>query len=203
MPRAEEAWRRLLGDGYGEYAGRTGAVLPRMPHRQTGMTVHYCVPKRFGISAIIALVTMFAVIFGGINLLQSKISEFTFSPTMHLFFGVELMAIWIGQMRFEESPRRVSTIVGAILMPLFVFFSIDMPPSSMRTLAMAALFFFGGLIGYCLGALAAGLFLVLDWVGPHLPGYRGPRFSATAAVSSAWPNDECLSARDESSPNDI
>ncbi len=180
VPAEEEAWRRLLGDAYGEYAGRTGVILPRMPGHQAGLTAHYSVPKRFGMSAIIALVTMFAVIFGAINLLQSKITEFQFSPMLHLFIGLQLMAIWIGQMRFGRSPREVSAFVGAILTPVFVFFSIDARPSFRLHLALVGLFFLGGLIGYCLGTLAAGLFLVMDWLGPYLPGSRSPRLSASS-----------------------
>jgi protein-S-isoprenylcysteine O-methyltransferase Ste14 len=165
LRRGEQAWQELLGDGYGEYAGRTGALLPQMPNS----TPQYSVPTRFGMSAILALVTMFAVIFGCINLLQTWITEVRLSPMLHLFFGVELLTIWICQMRFHQSPRRVSMLVGAILLPVFASFSLDLR-STVGTVVMIVLFFLGGIIGYCLGALAAGLFMVLDWLKPYSAG---------------------------------
>lgn len=179
FPHAELAWQRLLGDGYGEYAGRTGAILPRIPSGEQGSTVHYSVPKRFGLSAVLGLMTMFAVMFGGINLLQSRITEFQLSPTLHLFFGLQLMAIWVGQMRFGGCPRRVSAFVGAVLLPTFVFFTIDTLPSNQLPVILMVLFFFGGVIGYCLGTITAGLFLVMDWLGPYLPGARNLGFSTS------------------------
>jgi protein-S-isoprenylcysteine O-methyltransferase Ste14 len=173
LPHAEQAWKRLLGDDYDDYERRTGSVLPRLRGNVTGPESQYAVPKRFSLSAVIALVTMYAVMFGFINLLQSQLSEFEPSPILHLFFGVQLMAIWIGQMRFEKSPRLISVVVGAFLLPLFVFFqNKNVPMSSFLTLVYFILFIFGAIIGYCLGAIAAGLFLVMDRLGPYLPGTR-------------------------------
>lgn len=176
LPHAELAWQRLLGEEYVEYKRHSGAVLPRLPEVIPGVPTQYVVPKRFGLSAIIGLVTMFAVMFGAINLLQAQITEFDLSPTMHLFFGLELMIIWIGQMQFGQAPRRISTLVGAILLPVFVYFSVNLPAAANWTLILVVLFFLGGLIGYCLGAVAAGLFLVIDWIGSYLPSSRHSSF---------------------------
>ena len=174
LPQAELAWKRLLGSDYEDYASRTGPVLPKMPASNVqGPVTSYAVPKRFGMSAIIALVTLFAVIFGGLNLLQSRITEFRLTPMLHIFFGLQLMVTWIAQMRFGQTPRRVSAFVGAVLLPTFVLLTFDLRPSHQLTLLTVALFFFGGLLGYCLGAIVAGLFLFMDWLGPHIPGARG------------------------------
>lgn len=173
LPDAEQAWQHLLGDDYNEYRGNTGMLLPRRPQLSNGTAPQYFVPKRFGLPAIIALVTTFAVMFGILNAFQRWLTELHFSPILHLYFGLLLMLVWVAQMRFGHSARMASLIVGAVLLPAFVAFSLDKPPPA-NTIAIAAvgLGMLGGLIGYCMGAVAAGLFLVADWLGPYLPWSR-------------------------------
>lgn len=180
LPQSESAWQRLLGTEYGDYVRCSGALLPRLPADVAGLPAQYSVPKRFGLSAIIGLVTMFAVMFGAINLLQSQIMEFDISPTVHLFFGLQLMTIWIGQMRFGQAPRRISALVGAVLLPTFVYFGTEASVVSNWTPILVVLFFLGALIGYCLGAVAAGLFLMIDWIGSYLPATRNSSFAANS-----------------------
>lgn len=173
LPQADKAWRRLLGEHYDEYAKRTGLLLPRFPQLQHRNTPEYSVPRRFGMSAIIALVTMFAIMFGILNAIKLEITEFELPLTVHLFFGTLLMLVWIAQMRFTKSARWASVLVGAVLMPLFILLSAG-HPTRPGQLGLVVIVFggLGGVIGYCMGALAAGLFLVADWLGPYLPGAR-------------------------------
>lgn len=165
---------------YAEYAARTGYLLP--PFQPTGrVEPTYYVPRNFGMSAVVALVTMFAVIFGLLNAFQSHIPELGAGPRLHLYFGLLLTFVWIAQMRFGQSARLASVLVGAILLPVFLlisFRSATLPSWNASTLMM--LFILGGLLGYCMGAMAAGFFLVLDWIGPHLPGAR-KKWPGTAA----------------------
>ena len=172
LPAEDELWRRYLGDGYAEFAGRTGRILPRLPQVEVGGTIEYVVPQRFGMSAIIALVTMFAMIFGTLNLVQSQITEIRVTPLVHLFFGGLLMLVWIGQMRFAKQARMVSALAGAILLPSFVLFGVQGLQRGQYLSVIITLGILGAVMGYCMGAMAAGFFLFAAWIGPHLPGAR-------------------------------
>ena len=194
LPCAEEAWRSLLGDDYNEYRSNTGVLLPRGPQLSSGSAPQYFVPTQFGLPAIIALVTMFAVMFGILNAFQKWLTELHVSPILHLYFGLLLMLVWVAQMRFGRSARVASLIVGALLLPVFVAFSLDRwPPPTMVAVSAVGLVMLGGLIGYCMGAMAAGLFLIADWMGPYLPWSRKREATANSmARNHGSPFDESL-----------
>ena len=73
----------------------------------------YSVPKRFGLSALLALITALACLFGGLRRLDTP-------PVIYLFLGTAVMAICVDQMFYNAEQRRASMIAGAILMPIFL-----------------------------------------------------------------------------------
>lgn len=172
LPQEEIFWQRYCGSRYGEFIGRTGRLLPQLPQIPVQGRVGYVVPQRFGMSAIIALVTMFAVMFGILNAFQAQITEIKFMPITHAFFGTLLLVVWVGQMRFPDSARMVSALAGAVLLPAFAVYAIQPATSQHVGFFVFTLGPIGGLIGYCMGATAAGFFLFAAWIGPHLPGGR-------------------------------
>jgi hypothetical protein len=136
--------------------------LPRLP---TLEKAHYQVPQRFGLTAIIALLTALSVLFGGLNLLHSY---FPFPREVYFFAASQVVAVCIAQMVFGSAPRIVSAMAGAALLPAFLAIYLFLNGESMSDAQLAVLIFvcviFGGLIGYCIGAAAAGFFLATDWL---------------------------------------
>lgn len=129
----------------------------------------YHVPERFSIAAVLAFMTGFALLFGLLRLMQAPMF-------LYLFFGCEALVVSAAQMVFRARARRVSVIAGAILMPAWLLAMPFFRGRATRTFVYliggwswgdAAMGLFcavvaGGLLGYCTGAFAAGIFLVLD-----------------------------------------
>jgi protein-S-isoprenylcysteine O-methyltransferase Ste14 len=156
LPLEESARRRAWGQPYLEIVQRTGVFRPPLKNiigRQ------YTVPKRFGMAAIVALLTVFALLFG-------ILKYFDAPPIIYLFVASEITAICLVQIFFGEAPRFGSVFIGALLLPFWVSLTFGNGPSYMPHEVVFSLyvfmFLFGGLLGYCIGALAAGFFLLMD-----------------------------------------
>jgi hypothetical protein len=144
----------------------------------------YKVPQRFGISAILGVMTALAILFGGFRLLNAE-------PVVYLFFGVLSLVICLVQMINGKAPRAASVLAGGILAPLFAVQLIDAAgfhvPRSFG--GRAALTFvmlpltapMGAFLGYLTGTCAAGIFLVMDYLEPYLQG------SAIGSITQSKP----------------
>lgn len=185
-PKLEAQRIKLLGDIYRQHALHTGVFLPTkgpLKRRQ------YQVPSRFSLTTIIGLLTFMAVLFGTLKSAEVH-------PIVYLFVGAEILAICCIQIVFGSAPRVGSAVVGGILLPACVFafredlrsfvsctrwswlandYPMFLTVGGVTTLA------FGILLGYCIGAIAAGLFLVMEMLEPWL--LRAPK--RTSASTSA------------------
>lgn len=126
----------------------------------------YSVPKRFGLSALLALITALACLFGALRRLDTP-------PVIYLFLGTEVMAICVAQMFYNAEPRRASMIAGAILMPIFLAgaaFFVPGPDLSATVCMIVPGILFGAFAGYLIGTCVAGIFLLMDKLEPYLPG---------------------------------
>ena len=136
---------------------------PEAKERGTLLLRQYRVPERFGIASILTLTTTFAILFGALRYFDAP-------PSVYIFLGAMALSIWVVQMIFGSVPRGASAITGGLIMPIWVVMTIQSSP--LRThepvgLLLLLLFFtvaLGALLGYCTGALAAGVFLLLDVV---------------------------------------
>jgi hypothetical protein len=146
-------------------------------HFQPPTPARYMVPKRFGMSAILGIMTALAVLFGAFRLLNAP-------PPVYLFFGVQTLIICFAQMFYGKTPRLASSAAGAILVPLFVIpliagvsrhFHMDEVLVSLVALILGVPI--GAFLGYLTGTCAAGVFLVMDYLEPYLQGHRLPRHS--------------------------
>src|SRR5262245_2708865 len=143
----------------------------------------YRVPQRFGMSAILGIMTALALLFGGFHIFNAE-------PVVYLFFGLLTLVICVVQMFNANSPRAASAIAGAVLAPFFAppLFNFDFPFTFLgRLMFTVALIFFGvpigAFLGYLTGACAAGIFLVMDYWEPYLQGYSlDTRNTATPAT---------------------
>jgi hypothetical protein len=127
------------------------------------------VPERFGMSAILGIMTALAVLFGGLKLLDAD-------PLVYLFFGVQGLLICVVQMFHGRSPRFASSVAGAVILPVFVMcaalFSRHGPPAGAVACMMTMGVPIGGFLGYLTGTCAAGIFLIMDALEPYMQGQR-------------------------------
>ena len=142
----------------------------------------YAVPKRFGLLAILVITTVMGVLFGGLRLHDAP-------PSLFLLLGLMALAICLVQMFYGKDPRRASVITGAILSPLIyvpVAIYEGHPLPLIFGLAISYVFL-GGFAGYLMGACAAGIFLVLERVEPHLPGGRTTGATGDQSIWGEFP----------------
>jgi hypothetical protein len=130
----------------------------------------YKVPQRFGMAAILGIMTALAILFGGFRLMNAE-------PVVYLFFGVQSLVICLVQMFNGKAPRAASVVAGAILAPLFAprLFATDVgmwgPWRPVITAVLVVLGVpVGAFLGYLTGTCAAGIFLVMDYLEPYLQG---------------------------------
>jgi hypothetical protein len=138
----------------------------------------YVVPQRFGMSAILGIMTALAVLFGVLQRLDAH-------PFVYLFLGVMSLVICLVQMCFGGVPRMASVAAGTIVFALFVlsipFVVPRVPIESVLCLFVLSLPF-GGLLGYLTGTCAAGIFLIMDQLERYFGSRRDAEISASTTV---------------------
>jgi len=144
---------RWISNTIGEYI----AVLNRPPD--------FVVPKTFGMSAILGIMTALAILFGCLRWMNAW-------PVFYFFFGVQSLAICLVQMFYGQTPRLASIIAGAIILPAFTMAAAVLSDHADPAIACAVVAFIpcGALLGYLTGTCAAGIFLVMDYLEPYLQG---------------------------------
>jgi hypothetical protein len=131
---------------------------PAVFHFEPPAAAQYAVPRRFGMSAILGIVTALAILFGSFRI-------YGVDPVLYLFFGVQALVICLAQMLYGKTPRAASAIAGAVLLPLFLI-AMAAYRNSHRSDVDACVAFasipMGAFLGYITGTLAAGVFLIMD-----------------------------------------
>jgi len=118
----------------------------------------YIVPKRFGMSAMLGIMTALAGLFGILRFAGAE-------PYFYAFFAIESLAICVAQMFSDKAPRLASVGAGAVILPLFTIVAAGFSEHvNMAGATCAAIGFIpvGALLGYLTGTCAAGVFLVMD-----------------------------------------
>ena len=157
-------------------AGAAGEVLEAelvdesaQPAATASKSQTYVVPQRFGMSAILGIMTALAVMFGILQALNAH-------PFTYLFLGVLSLVICVVQMFFGGVPRTASVAAGAVVFALFVLsiplVSPRVPYAAVFTLLALSLPF-GGFLGYLTGTCAAGIFLIMDHLERLIQARRG------------------------------
>jgi hypothetical protein len=125
----------------------------------------FVVPKTFGMSAILGIMTALAILFGCLRWMNAW-------PVFYFFFGAQSLAICLVQMFYGQTPRLASIIAGSIFLPVFTIAAAVLSNHSDPALACAVVAFIpcGALLGYLTGTCAAGIFLVMDYLEPYLQG---------------------------------
>jgi hypothetical protein len=128
----------------------------------------FMVPKTFGMSAILGIMTALAFVFGALRWLDAY-------PVFYFFFAVEALAICLAQMLYGKSPRLASIVMGAVILPAFTVVAVMFAPVRPRDMPgigclMIAFVPCGAVLGYLTGTCAAGTFLVMEYLEPYLQG---------------------------------
>jgi hypothetical protein len=126
----------------------------------------YTVPRTFGMSAILGIMTALAVLFAGFRIYDAH-------PVLYLFFGVQVLVICIAQMLYGKTPRFASAASGSLLMPIFLIGWIAFWDRRSSDGALCLLLIsvpLGAGLGYITGTMAAGVFLVMDAAEKFLMG---------------------------------
>lgn len=128
----------------------------------------YHVPKRFGMSGMLAITTLMAVIFGVLRNFPGGLN-FSFDanaqthPVVYIFLGLLVLATCVAQMLYGDVPRAASCIAGAILFPVCIL--VVFVWNGMLLEAVCLLPFLGiagAGFGYLAGGCTAGCFLLMD-----------------------------------------
>ncbi len=142
------------------------SLLSATPPVATRNPLHaYSVPKRFGLGAIMAFTTLFAVLLGILRMYDAPVG-------FYIFFGVMGCAVCAAQMITNQVPRLVSVLVGAICLPLtaVVYAVMGEVPGSEAVVMVPCLAVPGAIIGYLTGTMAAGVFLMGDMLEARVRG---------------------------------
>ena len=181
-PAVETDLAEEYGKGYAQYRHRTGSFFVRLGRLPKAK---YAVPRRFGLSAVLALTTIFAILFGALNYMHAP-------PVVYLFVSTEVSAICLVQIVFGSAPRSGSALAGAVLLPFWTAISLasylNQVSFAVVVVGCVIVVIFGALLGYCIGGLAAGFFLLLDLLEPYLPGSKRDSLRALAAKSDEKAN---------------
>lgn len=138
--------------------------------------VDYQVPSRFGLGAILAMLTIFSAVFGSLKAAQAPGHIYYFVASLGLL-------VCLGQMISGKVPRGASTTVGAIFIPVWVigFAIYSRAGVAPYAVGVPCLIIFGAFVGYAVGTLAAGCFLAMDLLESAILRWRG--------VTEATPDD--------------
>jgi hypothetical protein len=132
--------------------GRTTTAPQAIPH-EAG------VPRQFGIGMLLAITTMYAVLFAILRAYNAR-------PSDYIVAGLFFMAIGLAQMFLfkAQGPRRASVIAGACILAAwsainyFLGYADLLGPVEVTILGAIL----GALEGYVAGVIIAGIFLLAD-----------------------------------------
>jgi hypothetical protein len=139
----------------------------------------FVVPKTFGMSAILGIMTALALVFACLRWLNAE-------PVFYFFLSVEALTICLAQMLYGKAPRLASIVAGALILPVFMLLAAMFTGQVESGMMCVAIVFvpFGAVLGYLTGTCAAGIFLVMDFLEPYLQGHA---FSSASRSGSTTP----------------
>jgi len=162
--RVPISWERLQGSRPPDLSRPSGAATAW--RFESPGAAQYAVPRQFGMSAILGIMTALALLFGVFQMYSAH-------PVFYLFFGVQVLVICLAQMIYGKAPRFASVASGALLLPLFVIGWISFWDRRGANGALCVLLIsvpVGAFFGYLTGTMAAGIFLLMDAAERFLTG---------------------------------
>jgi protein-S-isoprenylcysteine O-methyltransferase Ste14 len=175
----EKRRQQHFGASYLAYAAASGVFLPSVecvPQKE------YAVPSRFGMTAILGLLTTLAIIFGALNYSNAR-------PPIYLFISAEIVGICLAQIFLSTAARSGSALTGALILPICAYMMMHIPRFDplVHLAILGSLLALGALLGYCVGALAAGFFLVMDLIESLVTSNSKEEFCTPLALDEPLP----------------
>ncbi|MCX7426085.1 MAG: hypothetical protein NTW96_10760 [Planctomycetia bacterium] len=156
--RVEYRVRQLLGGKpFGHLPADAGPPKPRYASWDSKAVG---VPRRFGMSVMFLMMTMYAVLFAAMQLFGTP-------PVVFAVIAILVTGVGFGQMVLfgGKYPRAASIWTGAILFPIEIL-GVLIWTGSLKAIAILLICPpFGALFGYLAGCLAAGAFLLIELYG--------------------------------------
>jgi hypothetical protein len=141
---------------------------PTLAPRSLLGKAEYQVPDRFGLGAIMALLTIYSMIFAWLRSIGAP-------PGVYFFVGSLGLLVCLSQIVLGSVPRGASVLVGTIYLPLwclvYVIWVRQMDPLFVVGAPCIALF--GAFLGYAVGTLAAGCFMAMHLLESSILSWRG------------------------------
>ncbi len=127
----------------------------------------FAVPKTFGMSAILGIMTALALLFAVLRRLNAF-------PEVYFFLSGLAIAICLAQMTYGKAPRLASVVAGGLILPIVFIVAAVLSGNTTRIgvaiLIAIPLIPCGALLGYLTGTCAAGIFLVMNYLETWLQG---------------------------------
>ena len=126
----------------------------------------YSVPRRFRLSTMIVVTTLFTMLCAFLKWTEIHVAGFVFITTLFGFVAIL-------QFVLDKVPRTASILAGSVFLPVAIVIvylangQLDhLTTVSIGELIIGGMVFFllGAIVGYFVGALVAGIFLVIDGV---------------------------------------
>ncbi len=119
----------------------------------------YHVPPRFGMSAIIGITTLLALLFAMFRAVDAH-------PIFYFFCTILLLVVVVVQMRWGHVARPASIVAWAVWFPLFLLTLAGFVDEGRAFFGICCLVPFliplGGILGYLAGTCAGGFFLLME-----------------------------------------
>lgn len=135
---------------------------------------HLHTTERFSLATILATMTTFGVLFGGLRAIQAE-------TPVYVYFGSLAMATLAGQMLFGVNSKLGSALLGGMLLPTsllgFAFWRGEELATAATGLPCAVAL--GTVLGFCTAAMASGVYSLLQ-MGQGLLRPRRSRMAADA-----------------------
>ncbi|MGO8689916.1 MAG: hypothetical protein ACLQLG_09795 [Thermoguttaceae bacterium] len=157
------------------------------PRRHTGM------PRRFGTSVVLIIVTMYAVLFAAMQTVQVLVHQR--DPVLFVMVTIFVTGVGLSQavLFHGHNPRKASLLTGfvlgtAIALARFILERrAGQSDEQLVTVVFYVLSGFGALGGYVVGGAIAGVFFLLNKVQPPLedPEDEGPAAGKNSQDSPA------------------
>ena len=144
----------------------------------------YAVPRRYDLAMLLTVTVSFALLFALLRMTGAPPTLMVAAATFIALVGLAQAALFGGR-----SPRRASIVVGILFGPIVVCFQAYFGsfPVSFAGLLLATIW--SAPLGYFLGVLTSGVFLVSDYLRRFMKwSRRDPTVASTA--ESTEPGDD-------------
>jgi hypothetical protein len=129
----------------------------------------YCVPRRYDLATLFAVSLAFSLMFGVMRWLAFEAVSFFIIAGLVAIVGISQASLFRG-----KSPRKASILAGTIYWIPFMLISATQEPALSEAIVVGSVCALlpAALLGYLVGVLIGGVFLVADLLRQCLSRHR-------------------------------